>query len=376
MALPLMERALAGAGVEVTTVTTDDDGPGRHMHVPLGQAMKAECATRYYFRKQSEFYKCSLPLWRWLDGHVRGFDLVHVHALFSFASVAAARCARGRRVPYVIRPLGLLNRYGMTQRRRHLKRLSFRFIERALLQHAAAMHYTSTQEQAEAEASGATARAFVCPIGLDFGRSNKLPQPGQFLKRWPKSAGRDIVLFLSRLDPKKGLDLLLDAFAELLRSHPRALLVIAGDGDASFIRGVHHQADQLGISDDIIWTGFLEGQDKLSAFAAARVFALPSRSENFGIAVVEALAAGVPTLITREVGIADQVQQADAGLVVPASGPDVASGLSRLLSEPGLAARFSANGRELAQREYSLDTMGAALLGLYRQVISAREMVA
>src|ERR1051325_6317842 len=116
-----MERALTQAGVEVTVATTDDNGPGAHLSVPLCQAQSGNGATRYYFRKQTEFYKCSIPLWRWLGRRVGEFDLVHVHALFSFASVAAARCARRRRIPCVIRPLGVLNRWGMQHRRALLK---------------------------------------------------------------------------------------------------------------------------------------------------------------------------------------------------------------------------------------------------------------
>src|ERR1043165_7618081 len=208
-ALPLMERALAAVDVRVTVATTDDDGPKRRMAVPLRRAVPVNGATRFYFRKQTEFYKCSLPLWRWLRAQIQLFDLVHVHALFSFASVAAARCARNRGIPYILRPLGVLNHYGMARRRPGLKRLSFACIERPLLHSAAAMHYTSEQEQIEAEAAGAPGRAAILPLAIDTGQFEHLPGPEAFLRRFPEAANRSRVLFLSRLDPKKGLDLLL-----------------------------------------------------------------------------------------------------------------------------------------------------------------------
>src|SRR5262249_40241299 len=143
------------------------------------------------------------------------YDAIHIHALFSHTSVCAARIARQRKVPFIVRPLGVLNRWGMENRRPWLKQFSFRFIEKPLLRRAAVMHYTSEQERREAEAAGVTAPAFVCPLGLDLTPFQNLPSPDLFLKRWPSAANRNVVLFLSRLDQKKGLTLLLDAFAQI-----------------------------------------------------------------------------------------------------------------------------------------------------------------
>jgi glycosyltransferase involved in cell wall biosynthesis len=367
-ALPLIVRALKQAGVRVDVATTDDDGPGARLHVPLDQPVEQEGARYFYFRKQTEFYKFSRPFHRWLSGSAAAYDLVHVHALFSYTSVCAARIARRREVPYVVRPLGVLNRWGVENRRPLLKRLSLHFIEKPILRHAAAMHYTSEQERQEAEAAGATAPAFVCPLGLDLAPFEHLPEPGLFLQRWPEAAGRDIVLFLSRLHQKKGLELLLDAFAQAKPRHPRAMLVLAGSGEEAFVRGLHERAESLGLKNDTIWTGFLDGMDKLSALAAAKVFVLTSFSENFGIAVVEALAAGLPTLLTKEVGIAEDVQKAGGGMVTPAEATAVAERLTQMLAEPELMRRMSINARRRAAERYSLEAMNIALVRLYRQV--------
>jgi glycosyltransferase involved in cell wall biosynthesis len=368
-ALPLMERALTQAGVEVTVATTDDNGPRTRLSVPLGQPQTTNGATRYYFRKQTEFYKCSVPLWRWLGRRVGEFDLVHVHALFSFTSLAAARCARRRRVPYVIRPLGVLNRWGMENRRALLKSLSFRLIETPMLRRAAAMHYTSEQERIEAEAAGATARPFVVPLGLDLRPLQTLPGPDRFFKRWPQAMDRAVVLFLSRIDPKKGLDLLIDAFAAVKKRHADAALVIAGNGEESFVRGLRERAERVGIAGDVVWAGFLDGADKLAALAAARVFVLPSHSENFGIALVEALAAGLPCITTEGVAVSADVRECNAGLVVPAESSALAVALDRLLSDGDLRARLGGNARRLAIERFSLEAMGAALKRLYENVL-------
>jgi glycosyltransferase involved in cell wall biosynthesis len=368
-ALPLLERALIAAGVEVTVATTDDDGPGKHAAVPLGKEVMNNGTRRFYFRKQMEFYKTSFPLSRWLREHVREFDVVHVHALFSFASVAAARCARKCGVPYIIRPLGVLNRYGMTRRRAVLKRLSCALVEGPLLRGAAAMHYTSAQEQTEAEEVGATAPAAVLPLPLDLDEFERLPGPELFLEQFPKARGRPIVLFLSRIDPKKGLDLLLPSFAEARRAHPGAILVVAGGGDDGYLDQLHRQADGLGLAGEVVWTGFLAGATKLSAMRAATLFVLPSYSENFGIALAEAMAAGLPCITTHEVGISDRILSRDAGLVVKPQVRELEAALERLLAEPSLRARLAANSRRLVSELYSLSATGQGMLALYKTVL-------
>ncbi len=302
--------------------------------------------------------------------HVRDYDLVHVHAVFSFTSNCAARQAGGHGVPYVIRPLGVLNRWGIENRRRLIKSLSFRFIEQPLLRNAAAMHYTSYAEQREAEHTGVRTRSAMIPLGIDIDQFAKLPSPELFYVRCPQAIKRKIVLFLSRIDPKKGLDLLLPAFVRVKREHSRALLVIAGSGEAGYVQSLQKEADRLGLGNDVLWPGYLGGLDKLSAFAAATVYVLPSYSENFGIALVEALAAGLPCVTTEGVAVAEEVISAEAGLVVNPETNAIAGALNRLLGDSQLQERFSRNGRHLAGERFSSGAMGQSLTHLYEQVVA------
>src|SRR5881394_2386304 len=148
VALPAIADALMRKGAEVTIATTDDDGPGKHLSVPLGiPVMLASGARCFYFRKTTEFYKVSRSMLRWLRGHVHEFDVLHIHALFSFCSIAAARIASRQHVPYVVRPLGVLNRWGMENRRPALKQLSLRFLDLPALRRAASIHFTSGRER-------------------------------------------------------------------------------------------------------------------------------------------------------------------------------------------------------------------------------------
>lgn len=369
MALPMMERALTAAGVDVETATTDDDGPGRHFSKLLAEPTRENGATRWYFPKQTEFYKVSLPLDRWLRREVHRFDVVHVHAIFSFASVAAARASRHANVPYVIRPLGLLNSYGMTRRRALLKRLSTRTIEGPLLRDAAAVHFTSQAERHEAESLGWPIRSVVIPLGIEpFG----LPSAETFLSLHPTLRNRRIVLFLSRLDPKKNLETLLAAFARVRSESADVALIVCGDGNAEYTARLKDLARRMGIADSVVWAGKVEGQIKHAAFACADVFVLPSFSENFGIAVVEALIAGVPSVLSHGVALAAEVSAAKAGISVEPTAEGVAEGIRFFINGTAARAAAASQAKRLAEENFSASAMGAKLVALYGNVASRR----
>jgi glycosyltransferase involved in cell wall biosynthesis len=369
----MMARGLAHAGLEVHVAATDDNGHGR-LDVPHAFPVVEDGVTYHYFPRQTRFYGVSWPLGRWLAGHVRDYDLVHVHALFSFAAVPAAYWAARAGVPYVVRPLGTLNRWGMEHRRPWLKRLSFAIIERRILQGAARIHYTSEQEQIEAAELGLNRRQAVVPLGIDLAPFAELPPRGWLRQRASGWAGRPVALFLSRLDPKKGLDLLLAAFALARAQRPDLALVIAGSGDASFERGVRRDAARLGLGDSVYWAGFLSGKEKLAALADADLFVLPSYSENFGVAAVEAMAARLPVVISDQVGIHREVAAARAGVVVPCERELLADALLRVASDASLRAELGARAQDLVRRRFSIQAMTAAVATMYEEVLRASHM--
>jgi len=371
--MPALARALGEAGVEVTVVSTDDDGPGMRLQVPLGLEIQGRGGQYLYFRKNTDFYKFSWQLTRWLARHVSDFDLVHVHALFSYASTAAALIARRKAVPYIIRPLGVLNRWGMQNRRRIVKAISFQLIESRILRGACAVHYTSRIEQREAETATSTlgiARSAVIPLPIAPVRG--AADPERFFAKFPGARNKQIVLFLSRIHPKKGIELLLDAFYEIHRKHPSAVVVIAGEGEPAYVSILRRKANEMKIAKYVIWSGHLSGEEKWAAFAAATVFVLPSFSENFGIAAAEALARGVPTVITEGVGLSEEVQAANAGVVVKSTAHTIACTLDDLLCNADKRRQFAANGRQLAINRFSSEQVGRMLNDLYRQLAARR----
>lgn len=366
-ALAMMERALTAEGVTVETATSDDDGPQGRLNRPLAVPVPENGVVRRYFPRRTVFYKASPALGRWLAGHVRDYDLVHIHALFSYSSIAAARAARRAGVPYVLRPLGTLARYGVTQRRPWLKRASLALFEGPALRGAAAVHFTSEEERIEAEAWGIPMRSRVLPLGVE-----PLAATDDTLmwRQFPALGEGPYLLYLSRLDPKKNLEGLLDAWALVAPQCPAVQLLVAGGGEPGYAAALRARAAALGVCTRVVWAGPIDGEIKASALAGAQAFVLPSFSENFGIAAAEALMAGLPCVLGRGVAIAGEVESAGAGWVTLPDAQHVAEALRQALAMNSDQRTVMARAaRDLADRRFSAQAMGRGLVALYREIL-------
>lgn len=353
----LIEGALSRQGVMVATATTDDDGYGRRTPKPVGPIAE-EGVVRWYFPKQTEFYKYSRPLSRWLTTAVSDFDIVHVHSLFSHAPVAAAYAARRHGTPYVIRPVGVLNHYGLTRRRALLKRLSIRWIEAPLLQAAAAVQFTTPLEQEQGELLGIPMHSRLVPLGVP------LPEHSQ--------DRRDTVVFVGRLDPVKNLEGLLAAWKTFADRHPQWSLLIAGSGPADYEARLKTRASDLNLFNQVTWLGDVRGDAKERLLSLAGIFLLPSFSENFGIAALEAMSYGAPTLLSEGVGLAAEATAAGACLCCSVEPPSIAEALCRLVQAPQMRTDLGDAAREFAARHYSIGAMGRRLVSLYEEILSGR----
>ena len=356
--LPIMERALTAQGVEVETITTDDDGPGQRNVNGEGDGRNANGVIRRYFCKQTEFYKVSLPLARWMKREVGRYDVVHIHALFSYTSIAAARAAKRAGVPYIIRPLGVLNDYGITQRRALLKRFSLRWVEGRILRQAAAVHFTLDAEREEAERLGIPFNSVVIPLGID---AISLPPANPQAPRY--------VLYLSRIDPKKNIECLLDSWSRIHGTRSGWRLVIAGSGDIAYLSALRERASSLGLESSIKWAGQVAGDRKARLLVDAAIFTLPSHSENFGIAAAEALVAGKPCVFTPGVAIGAQAAASGAAVLAEGNPDSLAAALGNLMDDANLRAVLSLEANRFAAAELSAVTMGCRLKKLYQSLL-------
>jgi len=360
-AIGTIERALTKVGASVTTLTTDADGPGSRLSDDRRPG-KANGADRIYKRKWIDFYKIAPGVVPWLWRNVRRFDVVHVHALFSFTSVAAATISALRGVPFIIRPLGTLADFGLRQRRPRLKAMSLALIEGPLLRRAAFVHCTSRAELEEINNLGIPLRGGVIPLGVE---APARPRQRPCRRRATPDSGPPVLLFLSRIDPKKNLEGLLRALASVAQTRPDLILNIAGDGPADHVASMRALAANLSISDRVRWLGHLEDEAKTAAFEAADIFVLPSFSENFGIAAVEAMLAGLPCILGREVAIAEEAKRQGACVTVEPRPESIAAALVQLLDDFQGRRRMGDEARAWAEREYCCDAAATRLMEIY-----------
>jgi len=351
-----MCRALMREGVEVFLVTTDAGLPEKRN----GDAFEYKGVPARLFPSQlGESFKYSRPMASWLTTNIRNFDLAHIHAVFNHSSVAAARACRDAGVPYVIRPLGTLDPWSMTQKSLR-KRLFWQVSGKAMLQRAAFVHYTSDAEKLSTEGRMGLNHGKVIALGIETSTATN-----NLADHFPELARDPYVLVLSRLHPKKGLDVLIDAFQSLETQHWR--LVIAGDGPREYVSRLKSKVK----GDRILFTGWLEGERKEAVLGGASLLVLPSHQENFGLCVMEALAHSVPVLVSPNVNLATEIAAHNAGWVATIDKDALAAKLAEALRDKEELARRGRAGRQLSQK-YSWENAARSLVTFYREVLTTK----
>jgi len=265
------------------------------------------------------FYGYSPTLDRWLKARGDDYDRVIVNGLWQYPGLAVWRKFAGTPTPYFVFPHGMLDPwFKRTYPLKHIKKWFYwPWAEYRILRDAAAVIYTSEQERLEARQSFWLYRANekVSPLGVDPPLATSGAVKGLFFERFPQLRNSQPLLFLGRLHPKKGCDLAIEAFGAIARDNPGMSLVLAGPDQVGWQKKLSDRVRQLGLDSRVIFTGMLEGELKQSALMSADSFILPSHQENFGMAVVEALAMGVPVLISDRINTSAEIAADQAGYV-------------------------------------------------------------
>lgn len=311
-------------------------------------------------------WKRSAAMGHALRAHIRDFDIVHLHSLYLYHNWAATRAARRAGVPVIVRPHGLLDPY-IHRRHRARKWVMELAFQNAALRQAAAIHYTADLERDISAPFACGGRPVVIPLGVELPERSAVPSRQRLRELFPDLADRTVMLFLGRLHPKKGLDLLIPAMAQARSHNPSLHLLLAGPDDGA-LKPTLALAEQYGVSEHLTVAGMLTGERKAAALSGADWFVLPSYSENFGIAVGEAMAYGLPVVISDQVNIHPQVSSAGAGIVVPCTVPALAAALDKM-SDAGQRADMGSRARALVEREYAWIAIGRQLEALYASVM-------
>jgi glycosyltransferase involved in cell wall biosynthesis len=347
-------KALAARGHEVTVFTTDVDTGGT---VPVGRAVPLDGVEVWYFPVSAprRLYR-SPAMGAALAERIGGFDLVHLHSVFLWPTSAAARAAERAGVPYLLAPRGMLVADLLRRRGRWRKALWLRLVERRTIARAAGLHVTSELEAEEARRLGVP----LPPVHVVANGIEPEPAPDGAVPSMPEP----FLLFLGRVSWKKGLDRLIPALSHV----PGIALAIAGNDEEGCRPKLERLAAEAGVAGRLRFLGEVHGEDKAALLHRAAALVLPSYSENFGNSVLEAMAAGRPVVVTPEVGLAEVVREAGAGLVVDGDPTILGPALRDLLGDPPRMDEMGRRGAEEARQRFGWEAVAQRMEAVYREV--------
>jgi glycosyltransferase involved in cell wall biosynthesis len=363
--------ALNHAGVHVEVFTTDIGTAASARHITRLKPEDIDGPTDFPIhiaRARQPLRLAYAPaLRKELAQRADEFDVIHIHSLFLYPQYAAYRVAYERRIPYVVSPRGALDPY-LRRRGRIRKALTDLVWQRQMLNHAAALHLTADKEVELIAGIAPKVRRCVIPNPVDWRTYADLPDPRTFTSKYLSGQSPPIVMYLGRISHKKRIDVLIAAFARIAPSHPNAALVIIGPDDEGLTPQLQKAATQFGVSGRTTFIGHLAGKEKLAALAAATVWVLPSATENFGVAAVEALAAGVPVIMSPGVNISAELGELGACIVCEPEPGALATEISALLEHPDRRSALATAGRRAARR-FSPEIVAAQMTSLYESVL-------
>lgn len=367
---PMVQALRSVDGIEVEVATTDGDGLSSR--ITTADLPKEAGAVHLFKKDDSRFVIRSRAMTDWLNSHARDYDIVQTHSNWTLPVAAACRAARRSDVPYVMRPCGMLSDYSW--RKSFLKKHVYWWLqERFNVRNASGFHVTSSGERDEVSRLGVDAKIEVIPLGIGSDAWSAPVEPNWLRELCPQSGSRPIVLYLSRLHPKKGItDFLLPAFRRLKTD---AFLVIAGGDDdhaPGFTQQVQAEVIRLGLQDKVALIGAVERGRRWAAFDGADLFALPSHSENFGIVVAEAMARGKPVVISNGVQFCEHVTASNAGEVVSLDVEILAASLDSWLGDASKRERAGQLGKQYIQKNFTWARTAERLVELYSQIRRAR----
>jgi glycosyltransferase involved in cell wall biosynthesis len=363
-------ESMARIGARVTVFTTDANGTGKRLGVSANQPIQVEGVEVYYFSHVPvplmPLFFYSPVLGRACREQINQFDAAYLSLNWNYPTMMAAQSALSASVPYVFSPRGCLMTWSM-QQLRWQKCIYLTLIERRLMNGASAIHCTGAMEQVQLAAWHFKPPAFIVQNGVDIGPFQHLPARGQLRRSLGISPTATVSLFVGRLHKMKRVGPMVQAFAQVTQALPSAHLIIAGPDEDGSGRAAQEKAHALGLSDRVHFTGLLTGTGLLQAYAEADLLVLLSHRENFGMVVAEAMAAGVPVLISDQVGLAEEVKEVNAGCMVSSKIEDIARTWTQMLTSPALRSMGS-RGRNLVKERFASEVVAAQMIELLSRI--------
>ena len=349
--IPLLAETLVRIGHAVTVYTTTANGRAE-LNVPVGEPVLVDGVRVIYFpRVTGDHTHASPALWQHLHATVRHFDAVHLHSWWNMLVLGAAWICQRHHVTPVLSPHGMFSTYILQANNSGKKKWLHRLVGKRLLR-TTRLHVSTTMEWQESHAILPSWQGAIITNPVVLAQQSHLRPANDVFT----------IGFLSRIDPKKGLDILIKALGAV--NFPYRLCV-AGDGDPAYVQSLKELAASVGNADKIAWVGWKRGEDKFEFLAGVDLFALTSHSENFAIVVIEALSVGTPVLVSDQVGLHPYVREHEYGWVTPLDVATVSQRLTEIAHSRDQAARITALAPPAIQAEYEDTHLAQQYVALY-----------
>lgn len=318
----------------------------------------------YSFRSFFGEYKYSPGLKKWLKQNISMYDIIDIHSIFCYSTKLAASISKRYNKPYIIRTIGQL--YPWTLNNKSLKKqIYLSLFEMHSLKNAAAIQFTSKNEK-DNIAISLNNKKFILELGVN---SYRKISKKKFYDLFPEFKSKKIILFLSRIHNKKKPELLIEAANELLKTNDNLILVIAGSGKKNYIESLKKLIIKKDLKEKVIFTDYLDGIKKNSLLQHALVFVLPSCTENFGIAVIEAMEAGIPVLISENVGISEEIKKRKAGLIFKLDSNEITDCIKSIISNRKLRRTLIKNAKAMVKKNYNWTKIIRKQIKIYREIL-------
>jgi glycosyltransferase involved in cell wall biosynthesis len=363
-------HGLQEAGAEVAVVTTTANGRSELGDEVTSRSSFEGVPVEYVPRSRPKRHFAAAGLDVRLDRVRRRCGLVHIHGCWNFFGWSVARWCWREGIPYVVSPRGMLHPWSFAHQR-IAKTIAYGLMESRVLRGARFIHVTSAEEAEIVRRLDVNANIVMVPNGVDVSAPPAESAVQEYRARIGAGPGDFVVLYVGRLHPKKGLETLVDAFRPIAARHPRARLLIAGSGDEHYVRRLRESCRGLEAAGHVSFPGFLDGDERRLAFAAASAFAFTSHSENFGMSVAEAMAAGCPVIVGRG-SPWPQIETWRAGFWVEHSCAAVTDALETLASDPLKGRVMGQNGQRGVRQHLNWNQLAGRLLEAYGTAIEAK----
>jgi glycosyltransferase involved in cell wall biosynthesis len=362
-----LAEATANQGINVDLVTTNANGD-QTLDVPLHTWTEHNNIRIQYFSYLGwQDYKWSFALGKWLFQHIKDYDLVHINAVFSLTNLPAYWACQFHQVPYIVTPRGMLEPWALSYKARK-KRIYFNLLEHPALQKASAIQVLATNEAERIQPLQLDSPLVTVPNGIHRYHFDPPASAELFQQQFSHLRDKKLVLFLGRIDPKKGLDLLAPAFAQVHQQFHESHLVVAGPDNVGYLPTAQKLCQDAGCQDAVTFTGMLTGDLKYAALTAASVYVAPSYSEGFSMSVLEGMASGLPCVITTGCNF-PEAKAANAAHVVDVDTEAIAQALITCLKDPQEAKAMGSRARQFIFDNYTWDRVAANLIGVYQQIL-------